>query len=71
MRRPLVLAALLAALLAVGACASNPIVARDPVAAPAYEAVHACRSSPLLFGFYDTTCEQVARPRPPVVRARG
>lgn len=73
MRRPITLAALLAAGLAAGAggCAPNPIIARDPVAVPAIDAVHACGSRPLLFGFYDSTCERVNVPAQPVVRARG
>ncbi len=71
MRRPITLAGLLAVLLAAGACAPNPIIARDPVPAPSQGTGAICGSTPLLFGFYDSTCRPVMQQAEPVVRARG
>lgn len=71
MRRLNLPAALLAALAlaATGACAPNPIVARDPIPAPGPQDAFACRSRPGLLNTFRTNCEPVAPE--PVLRAKG
>ena len=74
MRRLNLTAAALAALAlgTVGACAPNPIVARDPVPAPGPQDAFVCDSRPTLLNAFDTACDPVRRPPPePVLRAKG
>lgn len=70
MRRPTLTVALLLAASA-GACAPNPIVARDPVPPPTPDVGYACDSKPLVLNAFDTRCEPVVRPPQVVVRAKG
>lgn len=71
MRRLNLPAALLAALAlaAAGACAPNPIVARDPIPAPGPQDAFACRSRPLPLNTFTTNCDPVAPE--PVLRSKG
>ncbi|GEP05048.1 hypothetical protein [Methylobacterium oxalidis] len=65
---------LLAALLltgAAGACAPNPIIARDPVPAPGPEVGYVCDSRPLVLNAFDTKCTPVAREPQVVLRSKG
>lgn len=54
-----------------GACAPNPIVARDPVPAPAPGLSYACDSRPTVLNAFITTCDPVMRAPRAVVRAKG
>ena len=55
----------------VGACAPNPIVARDPVPAPAPGVGFACDATPLVLNAVSTNCEPVEREPRVVLRSKG
>ncbi len=65
----LTVALLLAA--SAGACAPNPIVARDPVPAPEPGLSYVCDSQPLILNAIRTNCVPVEREPQVVLRAKG
>ena len=74
MRRLNLKAAALAALVlgALGACAPNPIIARDPVPAPGPQDAFVCDSRPMPLNAFDTACDPVRRAAPEtVLRSKG
>lgn len=54
-----------------GACAPKPIVARDPVPAPAPGVGYACESRPTVLNAVQSNCEPILREPSVVVRAKG
>ncbi|WP_019904629.1 hypothetical protein [Methylobacterium sp. 77] len=54
-----------------GACAPNPIVARDPVPAPEPGLSYVCDSQPLVLNAVRTSCEPVHREPRAILRAKG
>lgn len=71
MRRLSLMSAALLLAAAASACAPNPIIARDPVAAPGPDAAFACDSRPTVLNAFRTDCTPVARERQVVLRAKG
>ncbi|WP_264045062.1 hypothetical protein [Methylobacterium flocculans] len=69
--RRLTLAVALVLTGAAGACAPKPIVARDPVPAPAPGLGYVCDSRPLVLNAYETQCEPVVREPSAVLSAKG
>ncbi|MFD1302839.1 hypothetical protein [Methylobacterium marchantiae] len=65
----LTVALLLAA--SAGACAPNPIVARDPVPAPEPGLGYICDSQPFVLNAVRTNCQPVQREPQVVLRAKG
>ncbi|MGU3540323.1 hypothetical protein [Methylobacterium sp. A54F] len=70
MRRLYLLAALLLTA-AAGACAPNPIIARDPVAAPGPDIGYTCNTRPTVLNGMLVDCDPVARQPQTVLRAKG
>lgn len=70
MRRLDIIAALLLAACAA-ACAPNPIVTRDPVAAPGPVDAFACDSKPLPLNAFITDCRPALVAPQVVLRAKG
>ncbi|KQT11784.1 hypothetical protein ASG40_07125 [Methylobacterium sp. Leaf399] len=54
-----------------GACAPNPIVARDPVPAPGPGVAYVCDTRPLVLNAMSSTCEPVERQPQVVLRRKG
>ena len=69
--RRLTLLAALAFAASAGACAPKPIVARDPVPAPAPGLGYACDSRPTVLHAFYTTCTPVQRERDVVLHSKG
>ena len=70
MRRLNLLLALMFAA-AASACAPNPIVARDPVAAPGPADAFVCNTKPLPLNAFTTDCRPVPAVPQVVLRAKG
>lgn len=71
MRRLKLIAAVALAGATVGACASNPIIARDPVPAPSSDEAYSCDSRSLVLNAFRTSCERRLREERAVVRSKG
>ena len=57
--------------LALGACAANPIVARDPVPAPTGGESFACDSKPTLLNAFMTDCAPRGRHYREAITVKG
>ena len=57
--------------LALGGCAANPIVARDPVPAPTGAESFACDSKPTLLNSFMTDCEPHRRRHREAIAVKG
>lgn len=54
-----------------GACAPKPIIARDPVPAPAPGLGYACDSRPTVLNAFYSSCTPIQRETEVVIRAKG
>lgn len=71
MRRLKLIAAVALAGATATACASNPIVTRDPVPAPSADEAYVCDSRPLVLNAFTTSCERQRLQERAVLRAKG
>ena len=71
MMRGLTLAVALALAGTAGACAPKPIVARDPVPAPAPGLGYACDSRPVVLNAFYSNCTPIQRESEVVIHSKG